>query len=237
MYTGPVHGSAELTIAQQALWFLHQLAPESSAYNVSAAVSLHFNVDVAALSRAVEGTIAAHAVLNCVFRAAGHEVRRQAASLAGVSPALEVRERPDDEVSARTFAQHLAQRQFRLDRELPVRVTLLRGAAGPDVLVVAAHHIVMDYLSQMLVLREILARYAALTTGTELATAPATADFDEFAAWQRSYLGSARAASARNYWQRELTQVTDYEGLPAELPRPSTYRYTGAEVELSSPAT
>ncbi len=222
----------ELTLAQQALWFLHQLAPDSSAYNVSVAVNLHFSVHVAAMASAVEQTVSAHAVLNCVFRSAGPQVRRHEGAVAGAFPALDVYELPAGEASARTFAQDLAQHPFRLDRQLPVRVALLHGAAGPDVLMVVAHHIVMDYVSQMLVLREILARYATLSLGAERAVLRTSADFDEFAAWQRSYLGSSRADSARKYWQRELTDIADGGGLPTDLRRPSAYRFAGAAVEL-----
>src|SRR5580692_8397749 len=125
--------STELTVAQQALWFLHQLAPDSSAYNVSVAVNLHFSVDAAAMASAAERTVSAHAVLNCVFRSAGHEIRRYEGAAAGVAPAFEVHELPAGEASVLTFAQGLAQRPFRLDRQLPVRVALLRRAAGPDV--------------------------------------------------------------------------------------------------------
>jgi hypothetical protein len=232
-----MHPSTELTLAQQALWFLHQLAPDSSAYNVSVAVNLHFSVDAAAMALAAEQTVSAHAVLNCVFRSAGHEIRRYGGAAAGAAPALDVHELPPGEASVRTFAQGLAQRPFRLDRQLPVRVALLRRAAGPDVLLVAAHHIVMDYMSQMLVLREILARYAALARGAGPAVPDAGADagFDEFAGWQRDYLGSPRAESARGYWQRELASLPGGDGLPTDLPRPSVYRFAGAEVELELP--
>ncbi len=231
----PIDAGHELTLAQQALWFLHQLAPDSSAYNVSVAVNLHFSVDVAAMASAVKQTVSAHPVLNCVFRSAGHEVRRHDATAGGAAPALDVRELPAGEASAQTFAQDLAQRPFRLDRQLPVRVALLRRTAGPDILLVAAHHIVMDYLSQMLVLREILTRYAALSAGAEPAAPGASAGFDEFAAWQRRYLGSARADSARNYWQRELARFADGGDLPTDLRRPGAYQFAGAEVELEFP--
>ncbi len=155
--------------------------------------------------------------------------------MAGAAPALEVHELPAGEASARTFAQDLAQRPFRLDRQVPVRVALLRRPGGPDVLLVAAHHIVMDYLSQMLVLREILTRYAALSAGAEPAEPGAGADFDEFAAWQRRYLGSPRADSARKYWQREVARLAECGDLPADLRRPGTYQFTGAEIELELP--
>lgn len=226
----------DLTHAQQALWFLQQLAPDSSAYNVSWAVNLHFDVDVEALAAAVRRTVSAHSVLNCVFRSSGGEVRRHPGSAAGVSFALAVHDLDLDEQGVRRFALDLTQRPFRLDRELPVRVALLRRSGGADVLLLAAHHIVMDNLSELLVFREILARYAAISSGADhLAPVETEADFDDFVRLQQQFLESPRAGSARTYWQDVLARIPDSAGLPTDLPRPAAYRFAGSEVVFDLP--
>jgi hypothetical protein len=43
----PTEDQCALSVGQEALWFLHSLAPGSSAYNTSAALTLDFDVDVA----------------------------------------------------------------------------------------------------------------------------------------------------------------------------------------------
>jgi hypothetical protein len=217
----------ELTLAQQALWFLQELAPDSSAYNVSGAVNLHFDVDVELLATAVRATVAAHDVLDCVFRPVGGEVRR----LPGRTPfELDVHDLslPDDEL--REFAVGLVRRPFRLARERPVRIALLRRTNGPDILLLAAHHIVMDNVSQLLTFAEILTAYSALLNGTE--PAPTTAaDFDEFVDRQREYLESPRADAARKYWQGRLADVPKND-IPTDRPRPAVYRFAGSAVEF-----
>ncbi|HEY0498952.1 MAG TPA: condensation domain-containing protein [Kutzneria sp.] len=217
----------ELTLAQQALWFLQELAPDSSAYNVSGAVNLHFDVDVELLATAVRATVAAHDVLDCVFRPVGGEVRR----LPGRTPfELDVHDLSltDDEI--REFAVGLVRRPFRLARERPVRIALLRRTNGPDILLLAAHHIVMDNVSQLLTFAEILTAYSALLNGTE--PAPTTAaDFDEFVDRQREYLESPRADAARKYWQGRLADVPKND-IPTDRPRPAVYRFAGSVVEF-----
>src|SRR5262245_12746792 len=52
---------------QSALWFLHQLAPDSSAYNVGFAATIHSRVDSEAMRRALEKLIARHASLRTTF--------------------------------------------------------------------------------------------------------------------------------------------------------------------------
>src|ERR1044071_2468575 len=48
---------------QQALWFLHQLAPESAAYNIGFAIGIRSPLDVAALYRVFQELLRRHGVL------------------------------------------------------------------------------------------------------------------------------------------------------------------------------
>ena len=226
-----MHPGRELTLAQQALWFLQELAPNSSAYNVSGALNLHFDVDVELMATAVRRTVSAYNVLDCVFRPTGGEVRRFASR---TSPELDVHELSLDDEEMRKFALGLAQRPFRLARQRPIRIALLRRTNAPDILLLAAHHIVLDNVSQLLVFGEILSTYAALCAGTEH-IAPDAADFDNFVGRQRKYLESSLAEAARKYWQRQLEDVPE-NGLPTDRPRPAEYRFAGSEVDFELPS-
>jgi hypothetical protein len=220
--------ACELTVGQEALWFLQQLAPDSSAYNTSGAVNLHFPVDVDVMAASVRRTVSAHRILNSVFQLVGGEVRRRPS---GVEATLEVRELDDD---VRGFALAFTQRPFQLDLELPVRFSLLRRTGHPDILLMAAHHIVVDNISQLLVLREILAEYAALTTGSERTTEDRSTGFDEFVRGQRKYLASRRAEAAAAYWRAELAGFPAGD-LPTDLPRPDRYVFAGSEIDFELP--
>src|SRR5687768_12360894 len=54
---------APLSFAQQRLWFLHQLEPDSTAYNESTAVRLSGRLDVEVLEKVFNRIIARHEVL------------------------------------------------------------------------------------------------------------------------------------------------------------------------------
>ncbi|HVR29037.1 MAG TPA: condensation domain-containing protein, partial [Thermoanaerobaculia bacterium] len=51
-----------VSFAQRRLWFLHQMLPQSPAYNVPVAVRLRGELDVERLGRALEGVVRRHAV-------------------------------------------------------------------------------------------------------------------------------------------------------------------------------
>lgn len=220
----------ELTLGQEALWFFQQLAPDSSAYNVSGGVNLHFPVDPTRMASAVQATVSRHTMLNCVYRPIGGEIRRQP-GFADADPVLDVYELDVEDPAVRAFAQELAQRPFRLDRQRPVRFALLRRGDRPDILLMSAHHISVDNVSQLLILRDILAAYAGVEPTTETGK-----DFDEFTLEQRKYLESPRAVTAANYWRRELQRAGGSGDLPTDRPRPARYRFVGSEVDFQIPA-
>jgi len=58
---------SELSYGQRALWFLHQLAPESAAYNISAAARIHSTLDVVALQQSLQMLIDRHPALRTTF--------------------------------------------------------------------------------------------------------------------------------------------------------------------------
>jgi hypothetical protein len=231
----PAEDGRELSLGQEALWFIQELEPDSSAYNVAAALNLHFAVDAEAMAQAVRRVVSGHRVLNCVFGSVDGEVRRHAGDAAALDDAFAVHEVAGDEQAVREFAVRVARRPFRLDRHVPIRCALLRRVGDPDVLVVAAHHIAVDNVSQRLIFREILSGYAAALRDAAHTCADDGAAFDAFVAEQRAFLASPRAAAAREYWRGELTAAASGADLPTDLPRPATYRFAGAEVEMDLP--
>src|SRR5581483_8765731 len=56
-------GELALSFAQQRLWFIHQLEPESAAYNIPLAVRLTGALDLEALRRAMAEVVRRHEAL------------------------------------------------------------------------------------------------------------------------------------------------------------------------------
>ncbi|MGR6915514.1 condensation domain-containing protein [[Actinomadura] parvosata] len=133
---GPVDGAVPLSGVQARLWFLAQLEPDSSAYNVPVALRLRGPLRVEALLGAVRDLAERHHVLRGVIDDSGPEpvmVVRDAAEVP-VSTARVDRSEVED-----VLAAHLAT-PFALDREPPMRAVLLTvtddgadsGADGAD---------------------------------------------------------------------------------------------------------
>ena len=64
--TGLMSG-APLSFAQQRLWFLDQLTPNSATYNISLVIEFEGLLDVSALGRAVQEIVRRHDALRTTF--------------------------------------------------------------------------------------------------------------------------------------------------------------------------
>lgn len=73
-------GTYPLSFAQKSLWSLHQLNPDSAAYNVTYATRIDDDVEVATLRRCVDYLIARHPILRTAYRVIDGEPRQQVGS-------------------------------------------------------------------------------------------------------------------------------------------------------------
>ncbi|HEX9414892.1 MAG TPA: SDR family NAD(P)-dependent oxidoreductase, partial [Ktedonobacterales bacterium] len=140
--------SAPLSYGQRALWFLHQLAPESAAYNVAFAARIGPGLDVPALRQTFQALVDRHAMLRTTFRAADGEPVQELHAQISVA----FQEEDATAWSERTLQERLveeAHRPFDLERGPLLRVFVFARPVGEYVLSLTAHHIVVDFWSMV----------------------------------------------------------------------------------------
>nr|ABL74937.1 TlmIX [Streptoalloteichus hindustanus] len=164
--TGVGGAGAPLASAQRRLWFLHQLAPGSAAYNICTAIELTGRLDLAALRDAVLRLGRRHEVLRATFGVVDDEPRQWFDSPA-VAPTLVDLSGVDgggwSEVERRM--REIAARPFDLAAGPPVAWLLFRLTPERHVLVFSVHHIVFDGGSLAVVCAELEAAYRASREG------------------------------------------------------------------------
>ena len=155
-----------LSFAQRRLWFLHRLEGPSATYNIPFVLRLQGPLDTAALAAAVGDVVTRHESLRTVVaeNADGTPEQRILPADEANAPFL-VTDVAADAVDA--ALQQAACEGFELDRELPLRTTVLRVAPQEHVVVFVFHHIAADGASMAPFLRNLLAAYAARHRGEE----------------------------------------------------------------------
>lgn len=223
-----------LSVGQEALWFIHRMAPESAAYNVAWPMRVHTPIDVRVLARAVAMTAERHDVLRSVFT----EVEGLPRRIVGDSGLfrLDVRDVVgiDDERLMELVREEVV-RPFRLQAGGPARLVLMRMAADDAALVFVSHHIAMDLPSQALVVQSILDAYQALLAGGLPEWAPRTLTYADFVAKERKLLDSRRADELAGHWREVCAGAPTVLDLPTDRPRSAHQRFRGASHVTSLP--
>ncbi|GAB2626438.1 amino acid adenylation domain-containing protein [Prescottella soli] len=224
-----------LSLAQQRMWFLNRLEPDSAVNNIPIAVRLSGDLDVAALRAAVLDLIARHESLRTVYpdrSGVGHQVILPVGQpLPGVD--LEPVAVRADDVAARVVA--VATSRFDVSDEVPLRVRLFAVSPTEHVLALSVHHIAADGSSMGPLVRDVITAYTARAAGAPPQWAPLPVQYADYALWQRNVLGAEtdpQSLLSRQiaFWQERLAGVPDQLDLPTDHPRPAHQSYAGATV-------
>ncbi len=224
-----------LSYAQQRLWFIDQLEPGSSAYNVPTAVRLRGLLDVAALRRCLNEIVRRHEVLRTSFpQRDGQPFQHISPSSDLDLPFIDLSDEPlvQAEASALSLAQRETKRGFDLSRGPLMRTMLLKVAEADHVLVVTMHHVVSDGWSVAILVREFMQLYASFSSGQPSSLEELTLQYADFAVWQRNYLKGEVLDEQMKYWKGQLEGVSPLE-LPTDRPRPPVSSHAGERVRFT----
>ncbi|MEI2579470.1 non-ribosomal peptide synthase/polyketide synthase [Scytonema sp. PRP1] len=231
-----------LSFAQQRLWFLEQLQPNSALYNISEASRLVGTLNQAALEQSLQEIIQRHEALRTNFIAVDGQARQiiQTRTDWQVS-VVDLQHLPanEQEIAVQQLAQQQALQPFDLATQPLIRATLLVLNEAEHILLVCMHHIVSDDWSMGVFVQELTALYNAYAQGqpTTLPTLPI--QYADFALWQRQWLQGDVLQSQLDYWQEQLKDAPALLALPTDRPRGAVQTFAGAhqKFELSPQLT
>src|ERR1044071_3072187 len=136
-----------LSFAQERLWFIDQLEPDSAAYNIPHAVRLTGSLQVAALEQSVNELVRRHEVLRTSFvEASGQPAQQIAPELRIELPLVDLSALCDSEqqVTSERLMREQARRPFDLRGAPLLRVQLVRVSEREHEFLFTMHHIVSD---------------------------------------------------------------------------------------------
>ncbi|MEU7876306.1 amino acid adenylation domain-containing protein [Dactylosporangium sp. NPDC049140] len=214
-----------LSFAQQRLWFLAQLEPDSVEYNMPFRIRLVGDLNVDALAAALRGLVARHEVLRTRLVAGPDGVPAQVVD-APVDFDL-----PVVDLSAGGVEEWLAADAvvpFDLAAGWLWRASLLRAGDDEHMLALTMHHAVGDEWSDGVLRRELEALYA----GAELPPLPV--QYADYAVWQRDWLTGDVLEEQLGFWRTRLTGAPVLD-LPTDHPRPAVRTSDGAIIDFAVP--
>jgi amino acid adenylation domain-containing protein/FkbH-like protein len=219
-----------LSFAQQRLWVLDRLYPESHAYNIPSAIRLAGPLDVEVLRSSLAEVIRRHETLRTRF-SRDHKGPVQVVEKPGgfdllIADLQGVTEDKKEMERDRLIAAE-ARRPFDLERGPLLRATLLSLALREHVLLITMHHIICDGWSRTVLGREILQLYRAFRGGAPSPLPEPAIQYGDFAIWQRDLLQGNTIEHLLRFWRGRLKGAPVEVALPLDRRRPARLRHSG----------
>ncbi|WP_414620778.1 aminotransferase class V-fold PLP-dependent enzyme [Calothrix sp. CCY 0018] len=220
-----------LSFAQQRLWFINQLEPNSTAYNFPISLGLTGALNVAALEQSLNKIVQRHETLRTTFKSVnGQPTQVINPTFTLKLSIVDLQEYPTQQQEAEVLRLAIQETQllFNLAQGPLLRATLLHLSEQQYVLLFTMHHIVSDGWSIGLLIKEVTAHYKAFCKGKPSPLSELPIQCADFAVWQRQWLQGEVLESQISYWRKQLEDAPRVLDLPTDFPRPAIRTFQGA---------
>lgn len=228
----PLPEPLPLAYSQERMWLLKQLAPDTAAYNMFAAVRLRGPLDVARLRGAIEQVVQRQISLRTVFPAVhGRPVQRILPGGYAFSSEIIDALAPEEALAeASRRAEAIMEATYHLETGPLFRVYIARLGDDDHLFAVGMHHIISDMWSFSILGRELAACYG----GQADALPSLEVGYPDYSIWQREWLGAGTMSDQLEHWRERLTGIQPLD-LASDHVRPPFFSYEGATIYRDIP--
>ena len=219
-----------LSFSQERMWFIHQLAPESAAYNMPSGLHIQGALNTLMVEQAFNEIIERHAVLRTTFDVVeGFPVQIISPEKIIQIPLYDLRSLSEDnqENQVRQISRTTSKTSFDLVNGPLLRAVIIRLGEDDYLLFVCLHHIVSDQWSGGVFIREFAAIYNALCTNNPILLDSLPVQYADYGVWQRNWLKGDILQSKLAFWKKQLEGISVLD-LPTDYPRPAMTTFNGA---------
>jgi amino acid adenylation domain-containing protein len=229
-----------LSYAQERLWVHEKMGLMGTAYHMGRALRLIGRLDAVALERACKELVRRHESLRTHFET----IAGQDTQVIDSTDSFAIRHVAVDDVAhlanesvLQEFARQEMHRPFDLSQGPLFRVSLLQLSDTEHAMVLTMHHIISDGWSNGVLVRELKALYAAYCNGQASPLAELSAQYADYALWQRKTLESIELKRQLTYWKEQLSSAPLILDLPTDHKRPTAPSFKGGmcSIPLSKP--
>ncbi|ARU62958.1 hypothetical protein CBW65_19700 [Tumebacillus avium] len=244
---GPVQGgrmeeeeaeALPTSFAQQRLWFLDQLIPNSPLYNIPMAYRVYGPLDEQALRESFNEIVRRHETLRTTFRMQDtipEQVIAPALELPMPISSIEHLPEAEREAEVKRLADEEARLPFNLSTGPLVRAQLVRLSEQDHLMLFTIHHIIADGWSYGVLINELTTLYQAFVKGEPSPLPELPIQYGDFALWQREYLQGEVLDKQLNYWKQQLGGTLPILELPIDFKRPAVQTYVGESRDFLLP--
>ena len=213
-----------LSFAQQRLWFLDQLEPDSTSYNITSAVKITGNFNTKYFHTAINMFVARHEILRTSYPSHdGQPQLRIEPTLNVTLPAIDLQSLPKETqlITSKHVISNIAQNPCDLENGPLIQTNTLRLSDSQYILVIKIHHIVFDGWSMNIMIDELFNSYIAIESNSTYKSPNIQIQYVDYAHWQKNWLEGTLLEQQLSYWNKQLDNAPELLTLPIDFPRPA----------------
>ncbi|MEH1922365.1 amino acid adenylation domain-containing protein [Nostoc sp.] len=231
-------GLLPVSFAQERVYFIQQLAPESIAYQFQATMRFQGQLNVPILQQCLNEIVLRHEIFRTTYPAVNgrlFQVIHPAQPISFRVIDLQTFPESEREIEAQCLIEAELQKPFDLNQLPLVRWVLFKLSEQEHLLIHIEHHITHDGWSFNVFLSELLELYQAFCLGNPSPLPQPLLQFVDFAHWQRQWVKSQEAKRQQAYWQQKLSGSSPLLALPYVRLRPTEQTYNGDQIRVELP--
>lgn len=219
-----------LSLAQQGVWFLWRLEPDSPFYTAQGSIHFRGSLNLPLLRRAWDALVERHVIFRARFDTEqGRPVQAFDERTVDLPvwdlthlPAEE--RRPALEEATRQKAQHA----LNLEKDPLLQANLFKISDTEHEIALTFHEIILDLWALSIMMRDLAELYQGYLNGDESPLPPLKAQFNDFVVWESENIRREALTSQRSYWESELSGELPILSLPTDRPHPVSPSYRGS---------
>ncbi len=231
-----IHGKSSISVPasliQRQFWLLHQMYPESSAYNISSIFRITGLFNVAILQKSLNTIIRRHEIFRTTFSETHDGLMQIIAPECDSDISVKVAEGVFADREIDTMIKQEISRPFKLNEGPLIRSFVLKISEEFHLLIITFHHIVSDLQTKDTFGEELSSIYNALSINEDSLLSMPEYQYRHFSEWQIKWSQDEDCRKTLAFWEQELTEVHSVIELPINFQRPVIATFNGGAVEL-----
>ncbi len=232
------------SFGQDRFWRLDQLNPGNPAWSVPVRFRLTGSLNTGLVERAFNEIVQRHEVLRTTLTGqsgteqGGELLQEVHPELSICVPVTDLRHLSKTERDSEVDRISMREARWRFDlAQAPLlRVNLLQVEDEEHVLLVNAHHTVVDYASVGIIAGELGAFYTAYSRGLKPSLADLPVQYGDYSVWQREQADGEAIKQELTYWKRQLADLPLLD-FATDKPRKATPSFDATITSILLPNT
>ncbi|CAM2010579.1 non-ribosomal peptide synthetase [Acanthopleuribacter pedis] len=219
-----------LSPGQERLWIIDRMEGSRATYNETLGLRLRGELDVARLRRALGEVVARHEILRTGGQTQGNQTVQLIVDRTDHGFTyydLSDLAAGDRDQALADLKRETAQTPFDLSQAPLFRVALVRLGVEDSVLLLVAHHMIIDGHALGLMLSEWSRCYNALADDDSFSLGSAPFQYADYSVWLRNQLQGDLLEQQTAFWRKTLADAPPLLQLPTDHVRPATPSHRG----------